>query len=80
MSDALKLRAEKVTQEVFDLLPALLTAFQVKAVTGLDDKELAEAVKCGQIATYQRPPRPERKRSYNKYTKASVGKLVGFKI
>lgn len=82
MPDPLKLRPEnfKVTQDVFDRLPALLTAYQVKLVTGLNDHELADAVKDEQLKTYKRPKRKGCKRSYNKYYKTSVGKLVGFKV
>jgi hypothetical protein len=80
MANSLKLRPEKVTQEMFDRLPALLTAYQAKLITGLDDHELAGEVKAGRIETWQRPkPRVGCKRSYSKYTKASVGKIAGFK-
>lgn len=76
----LKQQTEKVTQEVFDRLPALLTAFTVKTITGFNDLELKEAVDAKKIDAYQRPVRPGRKKSYCKYTKASVGRLVGFRI
>jgi hypothetical protein len=57
----------------------LLTAYQVKVVTGYNDVELADAVKDKQIATVKRKPRKGCKKSYSKYTKISVAKLVGFR-
>lgn len=80
MSDHLKQQTEAVTQEVFDRLPALLTAHQVKLITGFNDHELADAVMGKQIVAYKRPAKAPHKRSYSKYTKVSVGKLVGFTI
>lgn len=74
----LKQQTEAVTQEVFDRLPALLTAFQVKTVTGFDDRELADAVRDGQVVAYKRAVRRGCKKSYSKYTKVSVGRIVGF--
>ena len=79
MSDYLKQQSEPVTQERFDRLPALLTAYQVKLVTGLNDHELKAFVEEGTIAARRRPVRSGCKRAYAKYTKVSVGKLAGFK-
>lgn len=77
----LRLRAERVTQEVFDRLPALLSAFQVKLVTGWTDEDLAAEVAAGRVETWQRPsPRQGCRGSYRKYVKASVGRLIGFKL
>jgi len=80
MPDTLKLQSEPVTQAMFDRLPALLTAYQVKLVTGYNDGELADAVADKRIAAVKRKPRAGRKKSYSKYTKISVGKLVGYTI
>jgi hypothetical protein len=80
MPDHLKQQSVKVTQEMFDLLPALLTAHEVKTITGLDDRELKSAVVAKEIVAWQRTPRKGRKRAYSKYTKVSVGKLVGFRV
>jgi len=75
----LGLREMAITQDLFVRMPALLTAFQVKMVTGLDDHELATEVKAGRLVKWEPAPRNGRKRSYGKYTKMSVGVLVGFK-
>lgn len=80
MAHSLKQQPEKVTQEMFDRLPALLTAHTTKLVTGFDDHELRDAVDGGQIEAYKRPVRAGRKRAYSKYTKVSVGKLCGFRV
>lgn len=80
MPDQLKLQNEPVTQAMFDRMPALLTAFQVKLVTGFDDRELAEAVTSKRIGIYKRAVADGRKRSYNKYTKVSVAKVINYKI
>jgi len=79
----LNLRPEgtRITQELFDRLPALLTAYQVKMVTGLDTAELRAEVDAGRIVTWQRSkPRKGCTASYRKYTKVSVAKVAGFKV
>lgn len=80
MAQELKQQSEAITQAKFNLLPALLTAFQVKLVTGFDSHELAAAVADGDVVVYRRKPRPGRKKSYSKYTKVSVARIVGFKV
>jgi len=80
MPDSLKLNSEPVTQEIFNRLPALLTAYQVKLVTGCNDNDLAEMVQDDTIVAKRRPVRKGCKRAYSKYTKASVAKWVGFTI
>ena len=80
MANTLKLQSEEVTQEVFDRLPALLTAYQVKVVAGLNGHELAALAHAGTIEARRGPTRPGRRRAYNKYTKVSVGKWCGYKI
>lgn len=80
MSDTLKLQSEPVTQEMFDRLPALLTAYQVKVVTGVNDNELAALAHAGTIEARKRPVRAGHKRAYSKYTKVSVARWVGFRI
>ena len=80
MPDSLKLQTEPVTQDMFDRLPALLTAYQVKLVTGVNDNELAELVKARTIEARKRPVRNGCRRSYSKYTKASVARWIGFKF
>ena len=80
MPDHLKLTTEPVTQERFDRLPALLTAYQVKLVSGLNDGELAALVRDGTIEARRRPVRPGCARAYAKYTKVSVGRWIGFKV
>jgi len=79
MPDSLKQQTVKVTQEVFDRLPALLMAHEVKMITGFDDRELKGAVEAGEIIAWKRAPRKGCKQAYSKYTKVSVGKLVGFR-
>lgn len=79
MSDMLKLRNEPVTQESFDRMPALLTAYQVKLVTGWNDHELRAEVRAKRIRVWVRPVRNGCKRSYSKYMKVSVAKIVGFR-
>ncbi len=79
MSNYLKQQAEAVTQERFDRLPALLTAYQVKLVTGLSDHDLKAFVGDGVIEARRRPVRSGCQRAYAKYTKASVGRLAGYK-
>jgi hypothetical protein len=72
-------RNERITQERFDLLPALLTAWQVKAVTGWQDKELYAAVESGAVKVWQPAAREGRQRAYRKFLKVSVAEIVGFK-
>ena len=81
MAAKLKLQNEPVTQEMFDRLPALLTTYQTKLVTGFNDEELREARTTGQIKTWQ-PSRPRKgcRRRYLKDLKTSVGKIVGLKV
>ena len=73
-----KQQAEAVTQERFDRLPALLTAYQVKLVTGLSDHDLKAFVGDGVIEARRAPVRSGCQRAYAKYTKASVGRLAGY--
>lgn len=80
MPDNLKLQSEAVNQEMFDRLPALLTAHQVKLVTGLNDHELAALVREKTIGARKGPVREGRKRAYSKYTKVSVGRWVGYTV
>ena len=80
MHNALKLQAEPVTQAMFDRLPALLSAYQAKLVTGVNDNELAELVRTGTIEARKRPVRAGCQKAYSKYTKASVAKWCGFKF
>lgn len=80
MTAKLKLQTEPVTQAMFDRLPALLTAYQVKLVCGINDNELAALAKEGTIEARQRAVRTGRKRAYSKYTKVSVAKWTGFKV
>jgi hypothetical protein len=67
-----------VNQAWFDRLPALLSPYQATLVTGMDRRALVVAAQAGKLEVYERPVQPGRRRSYRKYTKASVGKLVGF--
>ena len=76
----LNLRQGPITQETFDRLPALLTAWQVMEVTGWSYHELAAEVKAGTIEAWKRPVRQGHTRSYHKYTKVSVGRAVGFRV
>jgi hypothetical protein len=80
MANTLKLQAEPVTQAMFDRLPALLTAHQVKLVTGANDNDLADLVKEGKIEARKRPVRAGCKKAYSKYTKVSVARWTGFKV
>lgn len=80
MPDYLKLQNEPVTQAMFDRMPALMTAFQTKLVTGFDDRELADAVAAKRIKIWRRPVASGRKKSYNKYTKMSVAQVTGFTV
>jgi hypothetical protein len=81
MPDQLKLQNEPVTQEMFDHLPALLGAYQVKLITAWNDSDLAAAVKAGTIKTYKPcKPRKGYKRRYRKYLKNSVARVVGFNV
>lgn len=80
MPDQLKLQTEPVTQAMFDRLPALLTAWQVKLVTGISDNELADLSAAGVIEARRRPVRAGCQRAYAKYTKMSVGKYSGLKM
>jgi len=80
MPDNLKLQTEPITQEMFNRLPALLSAYQTKLVTGWNDEELREARTTKQVETWKpSKPRPGFKRRYCKYLKTSVAKIVGFK-
>lgn len=80
MPDNLKLQAEPVTQERFDRMPALLSAWEVKTLSGINDHELAELVREGHIVARRGVVRMGRKRAYSKYTKVSVGRWCGFKV
>ena len=81
MATKLKLQNEAVTQEMFDRLPALLTTYQTKLVTGFNDEELREARQSGQIKTWKlNKPRAGCRRRYLKDLKTSVAKIVGLKV
>lgn len=78
---------EEVTQASFNRLPLLLRASEVKWATGWTDAELAAEVLCGRVlavpnaATHRKQKNGKRvkcKRNYNKYTKLSVARLLGF--
>lgn len=78
-SGKLKLQGEKVTQEVFDRLPALLTSFQVRLVTGWDKRDIAAERKAGRLEVYQKRDGAGKAQGYRKYLKVSVAKLIGMK-
>lgn len=78
---------DPVTAETFARLPLLLRAAEVLWATGYTRNELADAVKAGQIHAVPNVSRNTRqkngrkvkcKTNYNKYTKTSVAKLLGF--
>jgi hypothetical protein len=79
---------EEVTQASFNRLPLLLRASEVKWATGWTDAELAAEVQCGRVKAVpnaakslwkkKNGKRVKCKRNYNKYTKLSVAKVLGF--
>jgi hypothetical protein len=80
-TSTLKLQSEPITQEMFGRLPALLSAYEVKLVTGWNDEELKTARDTRQLETWKpKQPRPGCKQRYCKYLKTSVAKITGFKV
>jgi len=79
---------EPVTQAVFDRLPLLLRAAEVKWATGWSDAELAAEVRDGRVKAVPNAAKNKRKdkhgkkrackTNYHKYTKLSVAKVLGF--
>jgi hypothetical protein len=69
---------ERITQDIFDRLPGLLSACQVRQLTGWSNHELAREVQAGRVQAHEAPVRRGCKRSYRKYLKRSVAAVVGF--
>lgn len=75
MRDALKLRSDKVSQELFDRLPMLLSRYQFRFVTGLSDYQINELRKSGEIRAWK----PDHA-VYHKYYKSDAARLTGLKL
>lgn len=71
----LKLRAVKVTQDMFDHLPGLLSRYQFQLVTGLSDRDLDAMRTSGEIKTRQR-----KAKGYHKYFKSDAARIANFKL
>lgn len=72
----LRLRSQSVNQEMFNRLPALLTRFQFKLVTGLSDRDLDAMRTAGEISCYRRGG----KKGYHKYYKSDAAKIGRFTL
>lgn len=76
LTEKLKLRSEPVTQEMFSLLPALLTRQQFTLVTGLSDRDLDAMRNANppELKTWRRG------KGYHKYYKTDAARIGNFKL
>ena len=70
----------KVNQEFFDRLPALLTPYQMRLVTGLGTKELRALEEAQDVRVWRARPRTGCKQTYRKYYKTDAARLTGFRM
>lgn len=80
---------EPVTRATFDRLPMLLRASEVKWATGWSDAELAAEVATGRVQAVRNARQHARRvngrsrpcqGNYQKYTKLSVARVLGFPV
>jgi hypothetical protein len=71
----------RIDQAYFDRLPALLTPWQMRLVTGLNYRELRVLEDGKGIGVWRlNGVRKGRKRRYRKYYKRDAAKLTGFRV
>ncbi len=80
MQSGLAPAGAKVNQEFFDRLPALLTPYQMRLVTGLEHRELVTLEQSQAVRVWRPPARKGHKATYRKYYKVDAARLTGFRI
>jgi|SRR5581483_584798 len=70
-----RFRILKCTQQLFDMLPGIVSRAEFMDWTGLDEHELREEVRAGRIVVYR--PHPH---GYARYYKHEIARLTGWKM
>lgn len=76
----MKLGNITIDRAMFGKLPGLLSPAMMRAVTGLDDRDLKTLVEMKTISVFKMPLRKGGKRTNPKYYKTEAAKLMKFEI